>query len=80
MAANKKQTRIKNRTRAAVIRGIADLIEGKDKADLGGGQIAAMINASAFAFELIANFTEKNLVDEASQRILNRFFDLLRTP
>jgi nucleoside phosphorylase len=45
---------------AAVIRGVADLIEGKDEADLAGWQTNAMANASAFAFELIANVTDRD--------------------
>ncbi len=42
---------------ATVIRGISDLVEGKDEAEEEGSKEIAMINASAFAFELIANFS-----------------------
>lgn len=42
-------------TLAVVIRGISDLMEGKPNSDAEGWPEIAMINASAFAFELIAN-------------------------
>jgi nucleoside phosphorylase len=44
-------------TPAIVIRGIADLIKGKDKAEKKGSKECAMMSASAFAFELIANYS-----------------------
>jgi nucleoside phosphorylase len=43
-------------TPALVIRGIADFIEGKDEAEKKRSKECAMMNASAFAFELIANY------------------------
>lgn len=40
--------------RALVVRGISDLLEGKDAADAGGSQETAAMHASAFAFEVLA--------------------------
>ena len=45
---------------AAVIRGVADRIEDKDECDAAGWQTNAMANVSAFAYELIANFTDRD--------------------
>jgi nucleoside phosphorylase len=41
---------------AVIVRGISDLIDGKSEADAGGSQALAARNASAFAFQLLANY------------------------
>lgn len=45
-------------TAATVIRGIADFMLGKDEIDKEGWKEVAMLNASAFAFALIAKFSD----------------------
>lgn len=42
--------------RAAIVRGISDLIDGKSEADAAGSQLQAARNASAFAFEMLAKY------------------------
>jgi nucleoside phosphorylase len=44
---------------ALVIRGISDLVSGKEKTDKEGWQTKAALHASAFAFEVLAKFTKK---------------------
>jgi nucleoside phosphorylase len=46
-------------TPATVVRGISDLIAGKDEAEEKGSKQLALTNASAFAFELIANLSQE---------------------
>jgi nucleoside phosphorylase len=48
----------RRKTCAIVIRGIADFVKNKDEDEAKGSKHCAMINATAFAFELIASFSK----------------------
>jgi len=45
-------------TDAVVVRGISDLLDGKDAADASGSQPRAAANAAAFCFEMVAHLME----------------------
>jgi nucleoside phosphorylase len=51
-------TRANEPVRALVVRGISDLLDGKQHADAGGSQKLAARHASAFAFEVLAKLTD----------------------
>ena len=46
---------------ALIVRGISDLIDGKSEADAAGSQEIAARHASAFAFQVLANFNVDNI-------------------
>ncbi|MDF5724353.1 MAG: hypothetical protein PUP91_28600 [Rhizonema sp. PD37] len=50
---------VNNRVPALIIRGISDLIDGKNAADADGFQKIAARHASAFAFEILAKYKPK---------------------
>jgi nucleoside phosphorylase/predicted NACHT family NTPase len=51
-----RATRANEHVAALVVRGISDLLSGKADADAAGGQGQAARNASAFAFEILAQY------------------------
>jgi nucleoside phosphorylase len=52
-----KAAQANEEVRALVVRGISDLLSGKEEADAAGGQEVAAPHASAFAFEVLAKLT-----------------------
>jgi nucleoside phosphorylase len=62
-----ESVRVNPEIEALVIRGISDLIDYKDIADITCSQETAAQNASAFAFEMLANFTPQGETQEIRQ-------------
>lgn len=56
-----KATHANQHVESLVVRGISDLIDDKSEADAADFQEIASMNASAFAFEVLANLDVKNL-------------------
>jgi adenosylhomocysteine nucleosidase len=59
--------------RMIVLRGISDLLAGKDKVDAGGSQLIASANAAAFALTMLDRvFAESKPIDQAAWLALER--------
>jgi nucleoside phosphorylase len=56
---------------ALVVRGVSDLVDGKSESDAQGFQEIAARNASAFAFEILANFQLPNEISDKKRNLGN---------